>query len=139
MVDEIVLSKAAAIERCVRRAREDYEKDPATFGQDHTRLDAAVLNVHRACEAALDLGQHVIRRDRLGLPRSAREVFEVLRQAGRLPEDLTEPLKRMVGFRNVAVHDYLALAVPIVEAVITRHLGDVERFATCLLQHDAAR
>ncbi len=56
MADDVLLNKAATIERCVRRAREACARDPATFGDDHTRQDAAILNIQRACEAALDMG-----------------------------------------------------------------------------------
>ena len=62
----------------VARAREEYAADPATFAENHTRQDAAILNIQRACEAALDMGQHLIRRERLGIPQSARDVFGLL-------------------------------------------------------------
>lgn len=51
MADDVVLNKAASIERCVARAREEYAKDPGTFEKDLTRQDAAILNLQRACEA----------------------------------------------------------------------------------------
>ena len=62
MVDDVLINKAATIERCVRRAREEYAADPASFATNFTRQDAAILNIQRACEAALDMGQHLIRR-----------------------------------------------------------------------------
>ena len=82
MVDDVLINKAASIERCVARAREEYQADPAGFADNHTRQDAAILNIQRACEAALDMGQHLIRRDKLGVPQSARDVFALLAQAG---------------------------------------------------------
>lgn len=56
MVDDVLLNKAATIERCVARAREEYEKGPDTFATDFTRQDAAIMNIQRACEAVLDGG-----------------------------------------------------------------------------------
>jgi len=97
MVDDVLLNKAASIERCVKRAREEYERDPSSFAQDFTRQDAAILNIQRACEAALDMGQHLIRRERLGIPQSARDVFTLLAQAGWIETTLADGLKRMVG------------------------------------------
>ena len=47
-----------------------------------TRQDAATLYSQRACEAVLDMGQHLVRRKRLGVPQSARDVYELLAQAG---------------------------------------------------------
>jgi uncharacterized protein YutE (UPF0331/DUF86 family) len=138
MVDDVLVNKAATIERCVARAREEYNADPASFATNFTRQDAAVLNVQRACEAALDIGQHLIRRDRLGVPQSARNVFELIARAGWIDTELAESLKRMVAFRNIAVHDYRNLLLPITVNVITLHLGDFLQFAQRVLQHDAA-
>lgn len=70
MADDVILSKAAVIERCVARALEEYHADSQTFSTNFTRQDAAILNVQRACQAALDLGQHIVRRNKLGVRQS---------------------------------------------------------------------
>ena len=134
MVDDVLLNKAAIIERCVARAREEYAKGADTFAADHTRQDAAVLNIQRACEAALDMGHHVIRNQKLGLPQSSRDVFTLLASAGLLPESLSLDMKNMVGFRNIAVHEYQALQLPITIAIIQTHLDDFLRYSEILLQ-----
>jgi len=109
MADNVLINKAATIERYVSRVREEYQTDPAGLADNHTRQDAAILNIQRACEAALDMGQHLIRRERLGVPQSARDVFAVLAQAGWIDSALADSLKRMVGFRNIALHNYQSL------------------------------
>jgi len=134
MHDDVLLNKAATIERCVARAREEYARDPATFATDLTRQDAAILNIQRACEAALDMGQHLIRRDRLGIPQSARDVFALLAQHQRIDATLADALKRMVGFRNIAVHDYQTLQLPITVAIIQTHLDEFLLYSKTLLQ-----
>lgn len=133
MVDDVLINKAATIERCVARAKDEYHKSPATFATDLTRQDAAILNVQRACEAALDMGQHLIRRERLGVPQGSRDVFALLAQGGWIDAALSERLQKMVGFRNIAVHDYQTLQLPIVEAVITKHLEDFTVYSQKLL------
>ncbi|MBC7953207.1 MAG: DUF86 domain-containing protein [Rhodospirillaceae bacterium] len=133
MVDDVLLNKAATIERCVARAGEEYHKDPATFATDFTRQDAAILNIQRACEACLDMGNVIIRRERLGLPQSARDVFTVLARAGWIDTGLAEVMQKMVGYRNIAVHDYQTLQLPITVAVIERHLGDFLAFSRAVL------
>jgi uncharacterized protein YutE (UPF0331/DUF86 family) len=138
MTDDVLINKAATIERCVARAREEYGKDPRGFATDYTRQDAAILNIQRACEAALDLGQHLIRRERLGIPQSTRDVFELLTQAGWITAELAASLKRMVGYRNIAVHDYQTLQLPITIAVITQHLDEFLDYSAAILKRDAA-
>lgn len=136
MADDVLINKAATIERCVRRAREEYAANPDTFATDFTRQDAAILNIQRACEAALDMGQHLVRRERLGVPQSARDVFDLLAQGGWIAAPLADALKRMVGFRNVAVHGYQALQLPIAVRVITAHLHELLDYRQALLQRD---
>lgn len=138
MADDVLINKAATIERCVRRAREEYATDPASFATNFTRQDAAILNIQRACEAALDMGQHLIRRERLGVPQSARDVFTLLAQAGWIPPALADGLKRMVGFRNIAVHDYETLQLPITIRIIETHLDEFLDYSAGLLRKDAA-
>lgn len=134
MHDDVLLNKAATIERCIARAREEYAKDPSTFAADITRQDAAVLNIQRACEAALDMGQRVLRLHALGVPQSARDVFALLAQARLIDDTLAARLQRMVGYRNIAVHDYRKLQLEITVAVIREHLEDFRVFSSALLK-----
>ena len=133
MADDVLLNKAATIERCVARARQEYAAAGEHFATDFTRQDAAVLNVQRACEAALDIGHHIVRRERLGLPQSARDVFDMLSAAGWVELALADAMKRMVGVRNIAVHDYQELLLPITVSVITEHLDEFLRFTAAIL------
>lgn len=135
MADDVLLNKAATIERCVARARHEYAHNPASFSTDFTRQDAAVLNVQRACEAALDMGQHIVRKHKLGVPQSARDVFELLTRAGWIEPALAKSLQHMVAFRNIAVHDYQTLVLPIVESVITQHLDEFLEFTQIVIKH----
>ena len=132
--DDVLINKTATIERCVNRAREEYDKDPASFATDFTRQDAAILNIQRACEAALDMGEHLIRKHKLGVPQSSRDVFTLLATAGFIPVELAENLKKMVGFRNIAVHEYQRLQVPVAEMVILHRLQDFLLFCGILIK-----
>ena len=136
MADDVLVNKAATVERCVARAREEYEAEPGTFLTDFTRQDAAILNVQRACEAVLDMGQHLVRRDKLGVAQSARDVFDLLAKAHFIDAPLADALKRMVAFRNIAVHDYQNLLLPILVSVITQHLSEFLVFTQIVLKRD---
>ncbi|HXH03999.1 MAG TPA: HepT-like ribonuclease domain-containing protein [Candidatus Competibacteraceae bacterium] len=60
--------------------------------------------------------------ERPGIPQSARDVFALLGRHGLIAAELAERLQRMVGFRSIAMHDYQKLQLPIVIAIIERHL-----------------
>jgi uncharacterized protein YutE (UPF0331/DUF86 family) len=139
MADNVLLNKAATIERCTKRAQEEYDKSPVEFDTDFTRQDAAILNIQRACEAAIDAGAHVVRNQRLGLPQSARDVFDLLAQNAIADKELCDTLKKMVGFRNIAVHDYQEVQIPVVIAIIENHLSDLCDFASLLIAISAQK
>jgi len=137
VIDDIVLNKVAAIERCLGRIREECSGDLERLG-NQTVEDAVVLNLQRACEAAIDLAMHVVSRRRLGVPQSSRAAFELLDSAGVLSADLAERMKRMVGFRNVAVHDYVKIDRTILESIVTDHLVDFEELCRAVITAEDA-
>jgi len=139
MHDDVLLNKAAAIERCVARAREEYNIDPRSFTTNFSRQDAAILNIQRACEAALDIGQHLIRREQLGVPQSARDVFELLAKSEWIERSLAEALKRMIGFRNIAIHEYQSLQHEITVKIITDHLDEFLQYTTEILTKNSEK
>ena len=124
-----VARKIATLVRCVERARSEFVQAGAAFRQDFTRQDAAILNVTRACESAIDLANMVVRARRLGVPGEAREGFALLERNNLLRADLSSRLQRMIGFRNIAVHQYQDLDLSIVESVIQNNLDDLLEFA----------
>ncbi|HEY52224.1 MAG TPA: DUF86 domain-containing protein [Caldilineae bacterium] len=121
-MDDILLAKAAIIERCLRRVDAEYQDDPERL-EDFTYQDAIVLNLQRACQAAIDMAMHVVARDHLGAPASSAEAFDLLAKAGRIDAELAKRMRGMVGFRNIAVHEYQKLDLAILQAVI-EHGGD---------------
>lgn len=131
-MNDVIVNKVQSIQRCVRRAREEYAQ-ASDFLEDYTHQDAAILNVLRACEQAIDLAAHVIRKHKLGAPTSSRETFELLRDAGLISSALCDRLNKMIGFRNIAVHAYQALDLAIVASVIENDLNDLLTFADLML------
>ena len=97
-MNALMLGKAAAIERGVARAREEFAAAGTGFASDFTRQDAAILNILRACETALDLANILVRDRGLGVPQTARDGFRLLADAALLEPELAARLQRMVAF-----------------------------------------
>jgi uncharacterized protein YutE (UPF0331/DUF86 family) len=132
-MSEVLAQKVTSLQRCVARAREARAEAGADFRTSYNLQDAAILNVIRACDTAIDLANMLIRRRRLGIPAESRESFAILSREKAIPVDLGERLKKMVGFRNIAVHQYRDLDIDIVETVITRDLDDLLELAQAIL------
>jgi uncharacterized protein YutE (UPF0331/DUF86 family) len=131
---DVVLAKVAAIQKCLRRIKD-------VTGLDSDRLDEIdvqeifVLNLQRAIQSAIDLATHIVASEGLGIPDTIRGHFVLLERAKIITKTLSKKMQSMVGFRNIAIHDYQALDVDILKAILSKNLKDVEQFYTAVLTH----
>ena len=133
MISDTITNKTQSIQRCVRRARAEYTAEPSSFEINFTRQDAAILNVLRACEQAIDLANHIIRKNKFGIPNSSAESFELLWRERVIPTELKDKMVQMVFFRNTVTHQYQRTKVDVVIQVIEKGLDDLLHFADCVL------
>ena len=125
MINDPALNKAAIIQRCLARIREEFRSETSRL-DDFTIQDSIILNLLRACEAAIDYAMHRVAHDRLGIPQSSRDAFDLLQAQALITPGTAAAMKKMVGFRNIAVHSYQQLQRPILEAILAKHLEDFE-------------
>jgi len=98
----------------------------------YTHLDALLLNLERACQAAIDMAMYVVAREHLGVPQGSAQAFDLLQQGDRLDSGLASSMKAMVGFRNVAVHEYQKLDLSILRYILTKGYKDLVSFCRAL-------
>lgn len=132
-MDDILLNKASVIERCLQRIGEEYSGRETELENNYTRQDAIILNLQRACEACIDSAIHLVRVRRLGLPQQSRDAFVLIEEAGLINKDLSRRMQAMVGFRNIALHNYRKLNLSILRSILDERLGDFKEFATRLI------
>lgn len=134
-MNDVVINKVQSIQRCIARAREERRLAGPDFATDYSRQDATILNILRACEQAIDLANYVIKAHKMGVPATSAESFELLARRGVIPPGLEHSLRGMVGFRNIAVHQYQRLDLAIVEAILAVGLDDLLRFSDAVLAY----
>lgn len=132
MVDDITINKSRTIEQCIKRIHEEYGNNPESLA-NITKQDSIILNIQRACEAAIDVAMHIVSEKGMGIPQSSREVFDIICKAGLIEQEMALRLKAMVGFRNIAVHDYQKINLNIVREIIDHHLEDLKKFVGTVL------
>ena len=134
MADDVLLNKAASIERCLKRIDEEYRGHEQEFEINFTRQDALILNLLRASKTSIDAAMHLVRVRKLGLPQESRDAFRMLAQAGIVLPELSVQLQKMVGFRNIAIHNYAQLDLQIVRSIVEQRLDDFREFARLLIR-----
>ena len=131
---DIILNKIESIKRCIKRILEEYDNKEDNL-LNYTKQDSIVLNLQRACELSIDLSNCLVSKYSLGIPQSSRESFEILSKHG-IIDDLTSlRMKKMVGFRNIAVHEYQLINEKILSSIINNNLSDFENFYIQLLEY----
>jgi uncharacterized protein YutE (UPF0331/DUF86 family) len=127
---DLLAKKLAFIETCVRDLQ--TLADPSRIESDIKERRFIEHTLQIAIQAALDVASHIVSDERLGEPRTNRELFAALSRAGWLPADLTSRLEAAAGFRNIVVHGYSAVDLPVLRDVVEHRLGDLLDFARIL-------
>lgn len=135
-MNDVLTNKIVSLQRCIARAREEYRLAGADFEDDYTHQDAAVLNLIRACETALDIANYIIRKRKIGLPQTSSESFHLLAVASVIPATLGKKLEDMIGFRNLAVHQYTELDMARVADIIQFDTQDLLTFTDIIMELD---
>lgn len=128
---DIALSKIDSIKKCIKRINEEYNTPDSL--DNITRLDSIVLNLQRACEQAIDLANYILSRYKFGIPKTSRDSFMMLFDNNIIDKDITEKMKKMVGFRNLAIHDYQKINLDIIKSIIEKNLVDFEKYYNDIL------
>lgn len=121
----LVVKKLARIEACLRDLR---LVTPDSVVGDIVRERFAEHTLQIAIQAAIDVASHIVADERLGDAPTNHALFEVLARHGWLPGEQVHALRRMVGFRNVLVHEYDDVDLQMLREVLARHTGDLQAF-----------
>lgn len=128
---ELVAKKLALIETCVRELRTLARPDALATDVKEARFVQYTLQI--ALQALLDVCMHIVSDERLGEPRSLREMVALVHRAGWVPDaGLADTLGRMVAFRNVLVHGYDTVNLDIVRSILERHVDDLMAFVEAI-------
>lgn len=129
MDKDVILSKIESLERCVRRVEEKTPLGRDELIHDLDRQDIIILNLERAVQLSVDIAAHIIAELQQPAPMSMAECFSLLQQAGIINTVVAQRMRKSVGFRNIAVHEYRLVDWGVVYAIITEHLEDFVEYA----------
>jgi uncharacterized protein YutE (UPF0331/DUF86 family) len=126
---QVIDQKLESLRRCVQRIQEKFPADATELQTNFDLQDIIALNLSRAVQLTVDLGSHIISTMNMPAPETMGQTFEILAQQKVLPTNVADQLKKSVGFRNIAVHNYEAINWQIVHSIVREHLQDFTEFA----------
>jgi uncharacterized protein YutE (UPF0331/DUF86 family) len=108
---------------------DEFISTPEYYGSVERFLQLAI-------ETTLDIGNHIVSDMGLGDVNWYSDIAAIMEEKNFISVDLREKWIRMVGFRNILIHDYLEVDRKIVYDVLQNRLNDLEElkqvFATFL-------
>lgn len=131
--NDVVFSKISIIKNCLNTIKTVTELIAEKL-DDYIVQDVFVLNLQRAIQACIDIANIIVSKKGLRLPASYKESFYILYQNKIIEKQLYNKLAKMVGFRNIAVHNYQDIDVGILKSVLKNNLSDFEEFCTVIFE-----
>jgi len=128
-MDQIVLEKKIdSLLRCLDRIKTRLPDSVELFLQDLDAQDVIVLNLTRAVQLSVDLAMHICSQSSAAIPQTMGESFEVLQQLKIVTPSIASKMKKSVGFRNIAVHNYDEIDLNLAFIIAKEHIDDFVEF-----------
>jgi uncharacterized protein YutE (UPF0331/DUF86 family) len=134
MDPRVVEEKLESVRRCVTRVEARCPGSLEGLVADVDAQDIVTLNLTRAVQLCVDIAAHVLADRDAPAPDTMGGAFDALAGAGLLDLDLADRMKRSVGFRNIAVHNYQTIDWRIVHHICRERLGDFRAFARAVAE-----
>jgi uncharacterized protein YutE (UPF0331/DUF86 family) len=128
----LIDQKLESLRRCIERVGQRCPLSAEALAVDLDAQDIVALNLTRAVQTAVDIAMHVIAGLDVPAPVTMGGAFDALAAAGVIEADLAGSLKKAVGFRNIAVHQYEAIDWAIVFAVCRSSFPEFRAFARAI-------
>lgn len=126
---QVIDQKLESLRRCLLRIQEKFPADALELQNNFDLQDIIALNLSRAVQLTVDIGAHIISTMNMPAPETMGQTFEILAQQKVLSINVADQLKKSVGFRNIAEHNYEAINWQIVHSIVREHLQDFTEFA----------
>jgi uncharacterized protein YutE (UPF0331/DUF86 family) len=127
---DLVSKKLSLIEISVQELRTLARPEEIENDVREERFVERTLQI--AVQAVIDVATHIVADERLGEPRTNREIFDLLKRYGWISPDLALSLQDMAGFRNILVHGYDAVDLTIVQRILANNLDDLLGFVSAI-------
>lgn len=127
MVDEV------RVLRLLRAVTDDLDllfqesKADAARRADPLWLRGVKYTFVTSIEACIDIAQHICSAQGWGPPADNGDAMNVLGRHGALAAELSDAMRKAVGFRNVLVHEYVEVSDAIVESRLS-DLRDLKQY-----------
>ncbi|MSP52945.1 MAG: DUF86 domain-containing protein [Gammaproteobacteria bacterium] len=128
-MDKIVVAKKIdSILRCLNRIEQRLPETEVAFMKDYDAQDVVVLNLTRAIQMNVDIATHILADTNQAVPATMAEAFTSLERSNIITHDIADKMRRSIGYRNIAVHNYDDIDLSITYQIACHHLNDFKDY-----------
>ncbi len=132
-MDELVVAnKIESLRRCLKRVEQRCPQSPEELLNDIDAQDVITLNLARAVQLCVDIALHVLASSDQLVPQTMADAFTSLAEEGVISADLADKMRKSVGFRNIAIHQYEKINWSIVYSIATDRISDFKAYARAI-------
>ena len=132
---DVLLTKIESLRKCLLRIEQKRPVDRETLQRDLDLQDIISVNLERAIQQCVDIAAILIADSEDPPPATMSSSIVSLAGYGVISMDLAERLRKAVGFRNIAVHEYSKIDWDIVYSIITEDIDDFKKFVSAVLKY----
>ncbi len=124
----IIKAKINHIENNLQRLREKQNITLDELKKNIDLQDIILHNLQLSIQGCIDIASHVISDEGWTVPDTLAGLFDILTKHKIISRDLNEKLKKMVGFRNIIIHEYGTIDLNKVYSILTHDINDINSF-----------
>ena len=128
MDQRVVEQKLESLRRCIKRVEHKTPSQASVLKENIDLQDILSVNLERAIQQCVDIGTYIIASTEEEAPNTMGQTFTTLSNLNVISTETAEIMKKAVGFRNIAVHNYQNINWAIVYSICTKQLDDFKRF-----------
>jgi len=107
--------------------QEEFVTEPERYGSAERFLQLSI-------EVINDMASHVVADNELGTVTVSSDIPRLFQSSGYITDELCAKWIRLIGFRNILVHDYLEVNRSIVHEVLRESLNDIKELQRVFAQ-----
>jgi len=135
MIDRLVLTRRVEeIEKHLAKMKPYAGESLEDFLANPVAQDVVEYNLFQIVNHLIDIVQHIVVDEEYGLPQNAYEAGHILLEKKILDEDDLEIFRKMVGFRDVIGHDYMAINKEMVYSILSEGTKDIRNLLSKIVK-----
>ena len=136
LVDKLLIGrKLARMDTYLKQVREFSKISENEYRKNWKTQRIVERTLQILVEECIDVANHIISDKGMRVPVGYADTFQVLMENRIINKKLSATMDKMAKFRNVIIHQYEKIDPAIVVSILSRDLGDFERYKKAIIKY----